>query len=610
MKRLTFSLVLAAFAAAGLLASPRQIPAFLPVDEVQPGMVGVGRTVYEGEQLAEFRATVVGVLRNVMGPRRDLILARLEGGPLANTGVIAGMSGSPVYVDGRLIGAVSYALGSFPKEPLAGITPIREMLDAVDRGGPRTPARDLALAWPAAPDQVFAALGRFAERAAMPVGGLFGEARLDGPASLADLAPSLRPIRAAMVFSGFDPAVDRQVRTVLAPSGAAAQAPAPDARPADDGRPLRPGDPVGMSLIRGDMEMGATGTVTYVDGSRVYGFGHPFLNLGASGFAMTRPHVYTVLPSLDASMKIATLGPVIGAMNQDRATAVGGILGPPPRELQITLTLKSERIPDRRFTFRVMQDPTLTPLFAYVAVLNTLVAYERQTGVLSIATSGRLSLGPDGDVAIDDFFSGDGAVASAAAAVAAPVGAALANTFREVTPEMLDLELRTSEQQQTATIERVWLDTTRPTPGGTNTVQVLLRDYRGGTETVSIPVEMPAAPEGPLTLLVSDASTLVSLEQRDLLPGHPMDWPALVAELNKARRNNRIYVRLIRQSPGTVVAGETLPALPASVRSAFDADKSVPTAPLMKTVVGAWEHRMDRAVIGSRQLTITLTSRR
>jgi hypothetical protein len=608
MRRLTgLSLVLSVVAAGVLQAGAPQVPAFLAVTDVRPGMVGTGRTIFTGDALEDFRAHIIGVLRNVLGPGRDLILARLEGGPLAQTGVIRGMSGSPIYVDGRLIGAVSYSLGSFPKEPLAGITPIGEMTSAVDFGGPRVVPADLALKWPAPPDQVMAALGRLARRAEAPLGTLPVGTDVVGPQALAALAPALRPIGVAMAINGFDPAIGRDLAGALpslAPS-ALNQA----TRPTPGTAGLRPGDPVGMSLIRGDLEMGATGTVTHVDGTRVYAFGHPFLNLGPTSFAMTEAHVLTILPSLDSSMKIASLGRVIGTMTQDRATAVAGTLGPGPTELQVRLTLTSERAPDRRFTFYVLQDPTLTPLFSHVALLNALVAYERQTGAASVAVRGSLSFGRDGALAIDDFYSGDTAIMSVAGAVSAPLGIAMENSFRRVMPERLDLELRASERRQEATIERAWLDTTRPRFGHTHLLQVQLREFRGNTRVVSLPIRMPSQANGPLKLLVSDATALAALEGRELQPGEPTTWNDLLRDLNDVRRNNRLYVRLISTSTGTVVGGDTLPALPASVRSIFDADTTVAHAPVAKTIVGAWDERLDLVVRGSRELTVTLTPR-
>jgi hypothetical protein len=372
---------------------------------------------------------------------------------------------------------------------------------------------------------------------------------------------------------------------------------------------LRPGDPVGVTLIRGDLEMGATGTVTHVEGRRVYAFGHPFLNLGPTEFAMTQARVYAVLPSLDSSLKIATLGPVIGTMSQDRSTAIGGTLGPGPREVEVSVTLTSEHAADRQFSFHVLRDQLLTPLFTYVAVLNSLTSYERQAGVLSIGASGTVSFGRDGHVDLDDLFAGDNALTAAAAAVTAPVGVAATNEFRAMLPEKIDLHFTVLEHQESTTIERVWLDTTRPKFGATHNLQIMLRNYRGATETISMPVTMPEQAVGPLTLLVSDAPTLAALEKNELRPGAPPNLAELLAQLNSARHNNRIYVRLLTSAPGAVVGGQTFPGLPSSVRSVLDSDKSVATVALSRSVVGSWEQRLPRVVKGSRELTLSLVSK-
>jgi hypothetical protein len=605
--RLTFGFALAAILMASPIAAFRQAQAFFPVDEVRPGMEGIGRTVFAGDKIEEFQVHILGVLRNVAAPQRDLILARLEGGPLAKTGVIQGMSGSPVYINGRLLGAVSYALGSFPKEPLAGITPIGEMTAATNSSGAqRGLVGDMSILWPATPAAVFGALERLGARSATTLTNL-GSVKVQGPSSLLDFAPALRPIGAAMVMNGFDPTVDREVRRALNVA-VADQAPAGSPAPrATNG--LRPGDPIGMALVRGDLELGATGTVTHIDGSRVYAFGHPFLNLGPTSMTMTQARVFTVLPSLDSSMKIATLGPAIGTMTQDRATAVAGLLGPEPPQVTIGVTLRSSRADERRLQFKVLHDQTLTPLFTYVAVLNALAAYERQSGPLTIDLSGEVSFGQAGRVKLDDVFAGDGAAALAAAAAVAPVGIAATNEFRSALADRVDLTLTVSEHQNSTTIERAWLDTTRPKLGSTHILNVMLRDYRGTTETLTMPVTMPTHASGPLTLVVSDATTLQGLEDRELKPGKATSWSALLDRMNGARHNNRVYVRLMSNSPGTVVAGDALPSLPASVRSILDDDKTVATAAVARTVVGSWEQRVNRSVRGSRELTLTLTPR-
>jgi len=296
-------------------------------------------------------------------------------------------------------------------------------------------------------------------------------------------------------------------------------------------------------------------------------------------------------------------------MTQDRATAVAGVIGAGPSQMELNVTLRSDRDAERRLQFRVLHDQALTPLFAYVAVLNALAGYERNMGTLTIQTSGDVQF-PGGDrVAIDDVFAGDGALSQAAAAATASIGLAATNEFRPALATRMNLTLSVAEKNDSTTIERAWLDTTRPKAGATHTLNVQLRGYRGATETIQMPVTLPVQTTGTLTLLVADAGTLTGLEDRDLRPARPASWPALLTRMNDARRNNRVYVRLIHSAPGTVVAGDTLPALPGSVRSVFDDDKTVGTAPVTKTVIGAWEHRLNRAVRGSREISLNVTTR-
>src|SRR5688572_6848355 len=454
----------------------------MPVSEVRAGMVGVGRTVFNGDKLEEFRANILGVLKNALAPGRDLILAKLEGGPLATTGVIAGMSGSPVYIDNRLVGAVSYSLGSFAREPIAGITPIAEMLTALQSNGPRASSNEFDLVWPATPEKVFASLGRVVERAAAPLRSPLRATDVVGSPSLADWAPRLRPIGAAMIASGLAPDIESSLRQALPSDATLLRGDGENAVQAPGSRTLRPGDAVGVSLMRGDLEMGATGTVTHVDGTQVYAFGHPFLNLGPMSMPMTRAQVLTILPSLDSSMKIAAMGPVIGRMTQDRSTAVGGVLGSGPSELAVNLTLESQGSAPRRLQFTVLHDQSLTPLFAYVAILNSLITHQRQTGATTIAASGSVTFDGLGVLPIDDMFSGDQAITLAAASAMTPIGAMATNTFRPALPKSLAMTLRVSVQEDYSIIARVWLATVRPTVGGTATLHVRFRHFRGGTE--------------------------------------------------------------------------------------------------------------------------------
>jgi hypothetical protein len=586
-------------------------PALMPLDEVRPGMVGTGQTVFQGTALQDFKVHIIGVLRNVQGPKRNLILAKLEGGPLAETGVIAGMSGSPVYIDGRLVGAVSYSIGAFSKEPIAGITPIGEMIEATTRPAPRARSTVARIDLPLTPERLAAALRTASERI-----GVFADRPADVQAiglpvaAGAQLGPMLRPIATPLLLSGFDPAAVQFISRAFGEAGfvpmvAGTSAPADEAQP-DAKAALRPGDAVGVSLIRGDAEMGATGTVTHIDGDRVYAFGHPFFNLGPAAFPMTRAYVYTSLPSLMSSFKIASLGDVVGTMNQDRATAIAGTLGKGPALVPVTITLESDAGSTRTLRYEVVNDQLFTPLLAYVSLFNTLGSYERQFGAVTFAVSGRAELAGHAPLQFGDIFTGENPIIGAAAYVAGPLTMLLANDIEPVTLERVDLTVKTSETPLTASIERVWVDEVHPRAGQTVPLKVLTRSYRGDETISTIPIDIPANASGQLSILVSDGRQLNQIEQREIGRSlQPQSVSQMIRLLNDTHRNNRIYVRLLTGTPGAVVNGEALTSLPPSVLAVLEGDRNGGDfAPIRSAALGEWDLPMDSAVTGSRVLTI------
>jgi hypothetical protein len=581
-------------------------------------MVGVGRTVFEGTDLQDFKAHILGVLHNVQGPRRDLILARLEGGPLAKTGVAAGMSGSPVYIDGRLIGAVSYSIGAFPTEAIAGITPIAEMKDATEmRRRVASPQARIDLpitreGLTAALTATYARLSPFANRPS--------DVQVIGmpTAAGAQLGAMLRPISTPLVMNGFDP---DSVSALTSAFGAAGFTPvlggamaqgAPELKKMTG--PLREGDAIGVSLVGGDLEMGATGTITHIDGDRIYAFGHPFFNLGPSQFPMTRAYVYTMMPSLMSSFKISSMGEVIGTMQQDRATAIAGTLGSGPATLPMTVTLQSQREDgksDRSFTFNVANDQVFTPLLTYVALANTLSSYERQFGAATFSIKSRAQIKGHDDLTLEDVFTGDNAALGAATAIAGPITMLLSNDREPITVSGLNVTIDATESSRTSTIERVWLDELRPRAGRTVPLKVLTRSYRGEDKISTVPIEIPANVSGTVSLVVTDGRQLNAMEQRDLRRSlQPQSVAQMIRVLNETRRNNRIYIRLLNGTPGAVVKGEALTSLPPSVLSVLEGDSNGGSyTPIRSAAVGEWELAMDSAVTGSRTLTIDVESR-
>jgi hypothetical protein len=594
------------------------LPASTPqmaLDEVRPGMTGVGRTVFDGDRREEFTVRILGVLRNVVGPQRHLILARLEGGPLADTGVMQGMSGSPVYVEGRLIGAVSYSIGAFSKEPIAGITPIAEMTETAALGVRRPVVAQNDLELPLTREGLTAVLRKayqrlrpFADRPGDVDG--FGLPGLEAER----LGALLRPIATPIVMAGFG---DESAALVGGAFGDAGFLPmlagsSSDATDKKAGEGLEPGDAVGVSLITGDLEFGGTGTVTHVDGDRVYAFGHPFFNLGPTQFPMTRARVFSLLPSLMTSFKITAMGETIGTFEQDRATTIAGRLGRGPSMIPIKLSLDSERGIRKSFSFNVVNDQLFTPLLTYVTIFNTLASYERQFGAATYRISGKARVKGHSDVAFENLFTGDTSIVGTAAYIAGPITVLLSNDREKVEIDGVDLTISSAEEPRRATLERVWLDDARPRPGRTSTLKVLTRTYRGEDQVRSLPVEIPAHASGPLTILVSDGASLTQWEQREVRrPMPPQSVAQMIKTFNTSRKNNRLYVRLISPGPGAVVEGETLPGLPGSVLSVLEADRNSGSfVPLRNAVIGEWEIPTELAVVGSRQLSIAVDSSR
>jgi hypothetical protein len=610
-----------ALSAAILSAAVLGLPALradtpqMPISEIRPGMVGIGRTVFTGTQVQEFKAHILGVIENVIGTQRNLILARLEGGPLAETGVIAGMSGSPVYIDGKLIGAVSYALGSFPKEPIAGITPIAEMTDATAAVSARAPGARVKVEFPLTRDGLLQSFRKalnwnrpFADR---PDDTQFvGTTGLGGVGGR-EIATMLRPIATPLVMSGFEPDVASTLGAAFQDLGFVPMAGAAGTHPGEmpfEG-PLKPGDAIGVTFVNGDLELGATGTVTHIDGDRVYAFGHPMYNLGPTEFPMTRAYVYTVLPSLFSSAKLSATSEVIGTFTQDRATAIAGRLGPAPNLLPVTMTLEADRGGKRTFKFNVVRDQLFTPLMTYTALVNTLGSYERQFGTASYAVSGKVRLKKYDEVSFDNLFAGDNSPSNASAYVVAPISALINNDYENVEIDNLELTVKSTEEPLTASVERVWLDDTRPRAGRTVPLKVLLRTYRGEDMLRTIPIAIPANASGTLVVMVSDGQRLSQTEQREARQPQPRSVSQLIRSLNKARQNSTLYVKLLASDAGAVVRGELLSSLPPSVLAVLESDRSGGSFnPLNSATIGEWELPTDHVISGTRTLTIQVSA--
>jgi hypothetical protein len=443
-----------------------------------------------------------------------------------------------------------------------------------------------------------------------------GDAQFNGVNAVAgfgadQLGTLLRPIATPLVMSGFEPEVADLVGSAFRDQGFV-----PTGSPAG-GRfgekpfegPLKPGDAIGVALVSGDLQLGATGTVTHIDGDRVYAFGHPFFNLGPTEFPMTRAYVYTVLPSLFSSMKLSTTGDSIGTFTQDRATTIAGRLGAGPHLVPLTISLESARAAKRTFNFGVVNDQLFTPLMTYATLLSTVGSYERQFGAATLQVHGTAKVKKHDAITFNNVFAGDQAAMGAAAFVVAPITFLMGNELEKVELEGINISISTAEEPKTATLERVWLDDPRPRAGRTVPLKMLLRTYRGDDELRTLPIQIPANASGTLSVLVTDGARLGLAEQRESRTapqGRTVDQ--VIRTLNRARRSDTLYVKLLGSESGAVVNGELLSSLPPSVLGVLEGERNGGNFnPLHNATLGEWELATDHAVSGSKTLTITIS---
>ncbi len=585
----------------------------MPLDEIEPGMVGVGITVFEGTLRENFNVEIIGVLRNASGPHRNLILVRLEGGPLAETGVIQGMSGSPVYIDDRLIGAVSFSFGSFAKEPIAGVTPIEEMISDGASLNSRRTNHNTRLSNPSAQKDLMSLIHQVFP-SSLPFAKHASDIQALGLSTMAarHLGVLLRPIATPLVMTGFHP----EIRTLLSSAfnthgfttltGGSSSSPRLTST-----EPLQPGDAVGVSLISGDLTMLGTGTVTLVEDNRLYAFGHSFYNLGTTQFPMTRAYVQTLLPSLATSSKIVTGGAVVGSFDQDRATVIAGTLGKSPTLIPIKLSLTSDN--SRRtetFNFQVINDQLFTPLLTQMVILNTLFSYEREFGAITFIVKGKAIFKGHPDIIFDDVYTGGSPAARVAISAAAPLTVLLTNHFEALELEAIEMSITSIEELRTENLERVWLDKLRPRAGDILPLKLTTRTYRGEEVTRTLMIPIPTHTKGPLSLLVSDGVQLAERERRQLGDSSgPRNIQQMIDSLNERPRSNRLYVKLLSAEAGVLVSGERLSALPSSVLEIYETDRSSGSfIPLTSATLQEWELVTDHSVTGSRLITIDLES--
>jgi hypothetical protein len=525
----------------------------LQLKQIHPGMHGVGRTVFTGSQISDFDVEILGVLENV-GPKESLIIGRLSGGPLEHTGVMQGMSGSPVYINGKLIGAVAMAF-PFSKDPIAGIRPIEDMLRSSPATAPASrpqlalAERDLTRGIPR-PESGLAAVNSGEARMvdiATPISfGGFTRGTLDA------FAPQLKAL-------GLEP---RQ--GISAGSSVANDAQPKMGNPAD----VKPGSMISVQLMSGDMGVGADGTVTYVDGSRVYAFGHRFLDIGATALPFARAEVITLLPNVNTSFKLSTAREWMGSISQDRNTAVSGELGvrPPMVPMSLAVTRSSKSV--ESYQMQMVNDPLLSPLLLQMAVFSVIDRTERTLGAATLRVTGEMEFqDAPAPVRLDNLYSADNGVAAQVSLNAAvPAAYILQSGFNSLKLKKVSIHIEAFDEKRQLNIDGVTLSRREVHAGDKLTLNVMLTGDDGAETTRKVDYLVPiGAPPGLLYFTVADASVANLTDFRQILQTSPRSPRQLIDTVNELHPNTKAYVRVWRADQAFQLEGSDLPAPPPSV---------------------------------------------
>ncbi|MFN0166051.1 MAG: hypothetical protein ACKV22_06435 [Bryobacteraceae bacterium] len=545
--------------------------------ELKPGMKGTAWTVFVGREAEPVPIEIIGLWKNSWGPKQDIILAKM-GGKAARTNVAGGMSGSPVYIDGKLIGAVALRLSVFSPDAICGITPIELMLEINDLDASR-PANARVP-------------GAGAKRAELAIPSeLLAQAVAAGASpSLLNNPPLMTPIETPLIFSGFHDSVLQEFGPLFRQMGVSAvQGGAAGAlystKPAATWRTaLAPGEPIAGVLVSGDMNVTGLGTVTYNDGKRVLGFGHPFFNLGPVDMPMSGGEVLMVLASQFSPFKIANATEIVGALRQDRHSGIMGELGVESAMIPVDVNVRSfgdgaAVRAEKKFRFNVFVQQKWTPYLMMITLFNSISGLNEFRDEATYRLSGSVELDGQPNLSL--------ATMQASSEMPMPAPMLLAGWWGDkfnrlylnsvTTPKLkrVNVSIDLLPQRRVAGIEGAWLSDGDTRPGDKVKVKVFLRPYRGGRIERDFEVRIPETmPAGSHRILLSDADTLNRIQTVAGMANRYIDLPETVNLINQERSNSKLYVSLVQSAPTAYYDDKTMPSLPASVLNVMQAGRA------------------------------------
>ncbi len=565
----------AAFGQTAVTAGKQGPVAIMPLAEVKEGARGVAKTVFRGSKPEEFYVEILGVVPGAIGPHQDMIIGRLSGALAERTFVFAGMSGSPVYIDGKLIGAVAYSF-PFAKEPICGITPIEQMISIFGRVQAPKPAaavRPVKFSDINAAALEFQSPGAFSNAGSV-VSGMASDSRMSAVAG-----QTFVPIATPMTFSGISQTVldmfAPQLKSVgIMPVASLGGGNKITPLKAFDENTLLGGDSVVVQLARGDISIAAAGTVTLRDNTKIYAFGHPYFGLGSTDLPMAESHVVVVVPNANNSFKLAVADDAVGTLTQDRATGIFGTLGQAPKMIPVKVAVSTSRGRNEEIRFESAIDDFLAPLVVNVGALNAISAQERGIGDTTITLTGTISVRGEEPIRVERRFTGNQAPPLSAAASAVPLALLLKSNLAGIDVTGVDLKFSVVEGSRAGSLERVAVDRTQVRAGESLNVDLYIRTDGGKLETRSATVRIPEnTPAGPLSLMFGDGSAIQ--ENAAIKQFVPATVGELIRTINLAKRPDRLYVYGYRTAAGVVIGANEMPNLPPSMLATINNDRSV-----------------------------------
>jgi hypothetical protein len=577
------------------------------VEDLRAGMKGQGKTVMKGTKIETFDAEVLGVMKNT-SPGRDLVLCRLSGLGLDKTGVIQGMSGSPIYIDGKLVGAVSYAW-PFGKEPIAGVTPFCQMHSCVeayekrDLADQNQPSR-VGLSAPVTVD------GKSYET--VTIANDFAE-----PQPTANDGLWLVPLRTPLAASGFTPHCLALMRedfksTGMVPmSGGALSDKA--ANEVKDTR-IEPGGALTVALVMGDFDLSGLGTVTHVDDKRVYGWGHPFFGAGNCEFPLMTGYVHAIYPRQSLSFKMGSPIRTVGVINADVSTCIAGWLDRKPEMLPIKMTLIREPGSEKCFHVKIVRQPRMLAPLVFSCLTNSVDMEGDLPEELTAELEMRIEVEGHAPVVLHDTFSGSSFAGGRAPAalymqVASLVQMLTVNTYKQVPIKSISCKTKITSGRKTADIEAVELQSDTVRPGDTLQAAVFVRPYKGLRQRVPVAIKLPAdLPEGPYTATVCDDPASARQEILDnptLSNPHNIDDLMQALKVQTSAKRTHLTIRIPTGAVGVALNGKSLPNLPPSMVEVMGTSKRAGAQPMGGALVRS--HATEWVIAGSESVRFVVS---